>query len=214
MSQWIVLANGAEHYLSGIDAAHNHFCPDTLAHHLALINRFTGATQRPYSVAEHSLLCADIAEHLGLPLVVQLACLVHDYHEAITGDCSYPAKLAVGHAWAAFEQPIARALHRQLGLLSTFTAWRTRIKAVDLVALATERRDLLAYNPATNQPWPILDTPGQVVAPFTGYTLNTMKREHMDWTEWRDTLRTRFNTLAQRAKEEHAARMSCTTEAA
>jgi 5'-deoxynucleotidase YfbR-like HD superfamily hydrolase len=213
MSQWIVLANGAEHYLSGIDAAHNHFCPDTLAHHLAQINRFTGATQRPYSVAEHSLLCADIAEHLGLPLVVQLACLVHDYHKAITGDCSYPAKLAVGHAWDAFEQPIVRALHRQLGLLSTFTAWRQRIKAVDLVAQATERRDLLAYGPA-NRTWPILDTPGQEVAPFDAYTLNTMKREQTHWTEWRDELRTRFNTLSERAKEEHAARMHSTAEAA
>ena len=33
-----------------------------IAHHLAQINRYTGACSRPYSVAEHSLLVCEIME--------------------------------------------------------------------------------------------------------------------------------------------------------
>lgn len=207
MSQWIVLADGAEHYLTGAEVAHNDFNPDTLAHHLALINRYTGAAKRPYSVAEHSLLCAEIAEHMGLPLIAQLAALVHDYHEAITGDCSSPVKWTVGHAWEHFEQPVANALRRRLGLLSTFTAWGQRIKAIDLIALATERRDLLAFDSDRHRPWPVIDTPGHVVEPIEWRCLDNLKREQTHWTEWRDQLIERFNTLSARAKDEHAARI-------
>lgn len=205
MSHWILMADGSEYHLTGADAAHNDFNPDTLAHHLAQINRYTGATTRPYSVAEHSLLCAEIAEYMGLPTVVQLACLVHDYHEAITGDASSPAKWTVGHAWEHFEQPIARALRRHLGLHSTFMAWGARIKAIDLVALATERRDLMAFDADRNRPWPVIDTPGCVVEPVEWRWLDSQKRAQMHWTEWRDALAERFNTLAERAKTDHAA---------
>ena len=207
MSHWMVLADGSEFYLTGPEAARNHFTPATLAHHLAIINRYTGATKRPYSVAEHSLLCADIAEHMGLPAVVQFACLVHDYHEAITGDCSSPAKWTIGHAWAAFEQPVARALRRHMGLHGTFQHWGARIKAIDLVALATERRDLMPFDRDQNQPWPVLDTPGQAVEPIEWRCLDSLKREQRHWTEWRDELCERFEALSERAKAEHAARI-------
>ena len=208
MSNWIVMADGSEYHLTGIDAVHNDFDPHVLAHHLAQINRYTGATVRPYSVAEHSLLCADIAQAMNLPRVAQLACLVHDYHEAITGDCIAPVKWTVGHAWEHFEQPIARTLHRHLGLHSTFSAWRERIRGIDLMALATERRDLLPYSTKHNRPWPVIDTPGMTVHPFEGARLNTMKREQMHWTEWRDALRERFNQLAELSKQEHAQRIN------
>jgi hypothetical protein len=55
----IITATGAEYHLSGhgprpVNA-------EDIAHQLAIINRFTGATSRPYSVAEHSLLVRLIA---------------------------------------------------------------------------------------------------------------------------------------------------------
>lgn len=63
-----------------------------IAHHLSLVCRFNGATREFYSVAEHSVRCADIAFDLGKPYVVQLAVLMHDAHEAYCQDMTRPRK--------------------------------------------------------------------------------------------------------------------------
>ena len=57
---WITTATGSEVSLRNPEPAS--ISLRTIAHHLSLINRFTGATCRPYSVAEHSLLVCEIAE--------------------------------------------------------------------------------------------------------------------------------------------------------
>jgi uncharacterized protein len=51
------------------------------------------------------------------------------------------------------------------GLRTAFAAYRKDITACDLIALATERRDLMPYDPQQNSPWPVLDTPGAEVTP-------------------------------------------------
>jgi hypothetical protein len=62
-------------------------CIEDIAHHLSLINRFTGATDMGYSVAQHSLVvCASAPEHVKLPA------LLHDAPEAYMGDMSHPMK--------------------------------------------------------------------------------------------------------------------------
>lgn len=203
---WIVMADGSDCCVEGHATGCDGLDPNVLAHHLAQINRYTGATVRPYSVAEHSLLCADIAEAMDLPRVVQLACLTHDYHEAITGDMSSPVKMAVGSAWGLYENAVARRVRRHLGLHGVFADWWQAVKHVDLTALATERRDLLRYSPI-NRPWPVIDTRGSAVPAFGGASLNTARREQMHWSEWRDALRERFSQLAQLSKEEHAQRI-------
>ena len=66
--------------------------PHTLARVLSRIPRYVGHTFTPYSVAEHSLLVQYLAVSLAMarqiPIVreVHLAAMVHDAHEAITGD--------------------------------------------------------------------------------------------------------------------------------
>lgn len=70
---------------------------DVVAHHLALINRFGGATVRPYSVAEHSLLVVEIMQReLGIrrPDWLMLG-LLHDAHESMVGDVTEPIKRAM-----------------------------------------------------------------------------------------------------------------------
>jgi hypothetical protein len=122
-----------------------------LAHALAQINRFTGHTVRPYSVAEHSLLCCEIARNLlifpGLDRKNQaelmLACLTHDMHEALIGDLSSPIKHIVGDAWTEFENRIEIAVRGAHNLLGVHFRWRGWVKVCDLIALATEKRDLL-----------------------------------------------------------------------
>lgn len=61
-----------------------------IAHHLSLLCRFTGACNRFYSVAEHSVLVSELVErtHPGLAMLG----LLHDATEAYLGDVGKPLK--------------------------------------------------------------------------------------------------------------------------
>ena len=192
---WLVLSNGAEQHIAGPGALVAQYTIDSIAHQLAQINRFTGATCRPYSVAEHSLLCADLAQEAGLPPTVQLCCLLHDAHECIVGDMATPMKGLLGDAWAAQEALHARTLRGHFGLRHAFAAHREAVKHFDLVALATERRDLLAYQPGRNAPWPVLDTPGRQIY-AADVNLRSLWREQRHWGEWRDAFLEKYEDLS------------------
>ena len=148
-----IFAGDRNTYLDGPCLQDPNNIPDipALAHALAQINRFTGHTVRPYSVAEHSLLCCEIARNQ--PIVqalprkdqarVMLACLTHDLHEALVGDVSSPIKRIVGKAWTDFEDRVERAVLDAHGLSPLAEEFAELVKQVDLIALATEKRDLL-----------------------------------------------------------------------
>lgn len=193
----VTLACGAEQHLRGAGALHAQYTVATIAHHLAQINRFAGAARRPYSVAEHSLLCAELAEDAGHPPIVQLCCLMHDAHECVVGDVCTPVKRLLGDAWTALAAQHARTLRARFGLQGAFVVHRLAIRAIDLQALATERRDLLAWCSATSSRWPELDTPGAQV-PSAHTDLTRAWRTQRDWSEWRDAFIERFEHL-QRA---------------
>jgi hypothetical protein len=195
MGTHMITAHGAEYHLAGAYQTDNAITIETIAHALSQINRFTGHATRPYSVAEHSLLCADVAERLQLSPFACLAALMHDAHEAYTGDVSSPAKQALGDAWSLFEATHARAVRRHFGMLSVFENSRKKIHQCDLVALATERRDLMAWDAEISSPWPILDTPGKVVPCADWVDLNQAQREQRHWTEWRELFLERFHAL-------------------
>jgi 5'-deoxynucleotidase YfbR-like HD superfamily hydrolase len=154
-----------------------------MAHACAQIVRFTGHAMRPYSVAEHQLLCARIACAAGETALVQLLCLTHDLHEAYTGDIATPIKQILGPAWEQFEHDQAQRVRRHLGLATAFTTHRAQVKLYDLIALATERRDLLRWENYTSDPWPILDTPGAEIAPSPIHSVFTNNAP--EWTHWR-----------------------------
>ena len=208
---WMILSNGAEQHLQA-GAELPRYTIQAVAHQLAMINRFTGATYRPYSVAEHSLLCADLADAAGCTPLVQLCCLMHDAHEIVTGDASSPVKWELGQAWGGFELRHARALRAHFGLQCAFASARATIKHIDLVALATERLALLPWDALRHKPWPILDTPGREVRPAIGVDLRRAAREQMHWSEWRDAFLERYERLRacvdaqaqRRLREEHA----------
>jgi hypothetical protein len=65
---------------------------DDVAHALANLNRYTGHTGYAYSVAQHSVAVSRYLEITGAPLIIQLAGLLHDAHEAYFGDISAPMK--------------------------------------------------------------------------------------------------------------------------
>lgn len=198
---WMLTAHGREHHLAGIDQQLNEPNISEIAHALAQINRFTGHTKRPYSVAEHSVLVADIAENKGASTSAQLAALLHDAHEAYTGDVSSPAKWAIGEPWDVFEHSQAAAVHNALGVRAAMCAHRASIKHWDLIALATERRDLTAYDAAKHRPWPILDNPHNPVQPI-GLNLMAQVRCDMRWSDWIEVFMQRHEDLQRKLRRE------------
>lgn len=198
---WMLTAQGHEHVFAGADALKNDWDVKDVAHALALQNRFNGHTVRPYSVAEHSLLVAEIAKADGATVVQQLAALMHDAHEAYTGDVISPVQARVGRAWSDFEASVAQTLRRRYGLLSTFAASRNQIQQWDLIALATERRDLTLWEPERHASWPVIDSPGMRVMPLEDVNLKSPGRSQSSWQEWRDLFEMKARGLAQEVRE-------------
>lgn len=204
---WMLTASGGEYHLAGPIA----YAPcgrpvdiNDVAHHLSIIAQFNGATSRPYSVAEHSLLCCDIAQRAGASVYVQMAALLHDAHEAYTADLISPAKQAVDNysmaagiaAWRAFEAEHAKGVREHFKLLSVFGGHRDLLRSIDLQALATARRDLTPYDSARHTPWPVLgDNTLQPVAPADWVRLDTPERGAATWKDWRERFLARFFKL-------------------
>lgn len=67
-----------------------------VAHHLSLVNRFTGGTPWPYSVAQHCVMGAWLIP-LSQPLL-RKAMLMHDGGEAYLNDMASPVKKNAGMA--------------------------------------------------------------------------------------------------------------------
>jgi 5'-deoxynucleotidase YfbR-like HD superfamily hydrolase len=110
---------------------------EDIAHGLAFQCRFNGQTCEFYSVAQHSLVVASL---VGDEL--KLAALLHDAAEAYLGDMVKPLKLLLP-AFAAIEDRVTEIIATAFKL--DFGNYRP-IKEADLVALATEKRDLMPHS--------------------------------------------------------------------
>lgn len=174
-------------------------CVEDIAHHLALTNRFCGATTRALSVAEHSLFVAEILQRNGGvqdPMCLRAA-LLHDAHEAYVGDISTPVKTFLGPHWARLEDGVMDAVQQHFGIAQAARAHQIVIKHADLMALATERRDLMPMHAAE---WPVL----RGVQPVDWIDLND--REGMDWTDWRLAFLCRHAELAAQIEQDEQAK--------
>lgn len=63
-----------------------HIKVQDIAHHLALLNRFLGATKRPISIAQHSVWVSRVVEVMDGSVEEQMQGLFHDASEAYLGD--------------------------------------------------------------------------------------------------------------------------------
>lgn len=188
---WIVTATGHEVDLRRVGP--RDISALDIAAALPKINRFTGHTTRPYSVAEHSLLVCELAQRefgVQQPQVL-LAALLHDAHEAYCGDISTPAKRALGWAWTDFEQPIENTVLYRYGVLHAARQWHSIIKQCDLIALACERRDLMPEAGKRSRPWPALEG----VIPPSYVDLKTGHHAEYTWLDWRDLFLEKFGEL-------------------
>ena len=102
-----------------------------IAHALGNICRFTGHTQRFYSVAEHSVICSHM-----VPPEDAMAALMHDASEAFIGDVSTPLKSLLPD-YKSVEHRVEQAVWSRLGLPPTLPP---SVKVADRRALAVEQR--------------------------------------------------------------------------
>ena len=113
--------------------------PRDISHALAHLCRFNGHCREFYSVAQHSCLVADL-----VPEQHKLAALLHDATEAYVGDMVRPLK-ALMHTYQDVEKLIWEQICSCFALEADLP---DEVHHADLIALATERRDLMPPDPA------------------------------------------------------------------
>lgn len=142
--------------LTSLDALAIDF--EAIARRLARIPRFVGATQEPYSVAQHSVLVMNCTARPYRPWAI-----LHDAHEAFLGDLTFPAVQYVAAiadeidgSGAAFKRALAEAKRRidsaifaAAGLGEPSAECASHVEASDLFALRTELQTLLELSPET-----------------------------------------------------------------
>lgn len=117
---------------------------EDIAHGLAFQCRFNGQTEHFYSVAQHSLMVLAL-----VPQRLALAALLHDAAEAYLGDMVKPLK-GLFPDYSRIEAEVMTIIGRRFGVADFADSL---IKHADLVALATEKRDLM---PRSSETWPTL----------------------------------------------------------
>lgn len=150
---WILTRSGIKFDLAKPTADMVHTAD--IAHSLSMQCRFNGHTNRFYSVAQHCCLVADL-----VPLEHQLSALLHDATEAYVGDLVRPLKEGMREFYEAHnlvslydqvEQTVWLAICDRFAIDPILPDC---VKRADLVALATEKRDLMPYH---LESWPCLD---------------------------------------------------------
>ena len=124
-----------------------------IAHHLGNQCRYSGAPSKHYSVAQHAVLCALEAERRGYSPDVVYTILHHDDAEAFLQDVARPLKEDpyFGKAYRGAEQRAERVIAEALSFIYPFP---DVVKELDMILLATERRDIM---PRDGLQWKILE---------------------------------------------------------
>jgi hypothetical protein len=133
---------------------------EDIAYGLSHIRRFSGATKWPWSVAQHSLLVCQIAKEASpTDHVAHLWALLHDAHEYATGDITSPMQRAVElllpTGWPnpikAIQSALDQAIAHRFDIdWNDVQAVKDLVRRADMIALATEKAQLMVREP---QPW-------------------------------------------------------------
>ncbi|MDZ4305005.1 phosphohydrolase [Pseudomonas shahriarae] len=135
---WILTASGKRFDL--FEPVADMIAPRDISHSLAHLCRFNGHTREFYSVAQHSGIVADL-----VPEEHKLAALLHDAPETYLRDMTRPLKQWLS-AYRHFEDVIWERVCARFDLVLDLPDC---IHQADMIALATERRDIMPTDPAT-----------------------------------------------------------------
>lgn len=119
--------------------------PKDIAHSLSQLNRFTGHSREPFSVARHSY---NVSLMLNFDPWVAMYGLVHDVPETVTNDPSHPMKQALGfqarRRLKKIEHCAGIALFEVLGIPYPIPKdIKVLVKRADNAAVLAEKRDLM-----------------------------------------------------------------------
>lgn len=140
----IVTSSGAE-----IDFDNLNVSPifvEDMVYAIGQLNRFTGHTNRRYTVLDHSIECFKYAKDQGWDDLACFVCAIHDLHEGIIGDINTPVKRKVP-ALKVFEKEIEDAAHGQWGVTELMSNYFSEVKQADLAMLIVERDTFLGPVP-------------------------------------------------------------------
>lgn len=130
-----------------------------VAHALSCLCRFNGHVRVFYSVAQHSVECAELAMAFNRRPAVQLRALLHDAAEAYLADVPRPVKGYLP-GYRELEREVDRVAWRGLCpsrlALAITDEEEALVRSIDDAVLSTERRDLM---PPTGRPWKDLPPP-------------------------------------------------------
>jgi len=125
-----------------------------IAHSLTNTKRFTGFSS--YTIAEHSIVCALAVNVSGLnesgASFVRLCSLMHDFHEAYTGDIATPVAREIGQSGMSplrsLKRRMQKAIHQSLGVPACPVSCQSRIARIDREALVSEAWSCFPKNAA------------------------------------------------------------------
>lgn len=127
-----------------------------IAYALARTPRYNGHTGKgePLSVAQHSVMAADMAQRRGYSQEVQISALLHDAAEAYIGDIPQPLKAYIKRrAPGVVEGLEARILCTIGQALGVRIEMSQPVKVIDLTLLASEKEALMLPAPKSWGPW-------------------------------------------------------------
>lgn len=126
---------------------------------LNMTYRFNGHHKdaAPLTVAQHSLLCLNIANKLWgeIDPLLRTAILIHDFGEAYYGDISTPVKQAMGEAYRKVTDPIDAVINEEFyGSADIDPEHEHLVKVCDIMSLDIERRMLWSSTRGKDY-WPL-----------------------------------------------------------
>lgn len=164
-----------------------------IAHALAYSSRFNGHTPQFYSIAEHSIHVSRVAGnlsrglgHCGLAVrLVRLYGLLHDAHEAYTGDIIRPMQhaLNVPDTIRSMQVIADDKIREALGIPATFGGAWSLVREADDILLATEARRLFGIEDPVTE-WGLPFPPDLTILPNCGsMTMETAEKVFLSTLE-------------------------------
>lgn len=154
MQTWIVTHSGKR--IDFLNPDPDQICIEDIAHALAMLPRFNGHTDRPYSIGQHSWWCSIHVDSANPN--VKLDALMHDASEAYTGDITSPLK-ALLPEFRVIEKRLMSAIRTKFDLLPSK---HPKTQEIDMIMRATEA-DYLGVDTTG---WDIPTSMGIVLTPW------------------------------------------------
>jgi 5'-deoxynucleotidase YfbR-like HD superfamily hydrolase len=113
-------------------------CIEDIGHHLSLQCRYAGACKNFLSVAQHLVLCSQLAHP-----DVKLEALMHDTPEAYLQDMIRPLKITeIGVVYKKAEHALSEVIAKKFNFIYPYPE---AIKLIDNIVLFAEKRDFCAH---------------------------------------------------------------------